>query len=147
MRILTSILTLAAVALVLVGVASAQSLPPNITATLVNVDVPIGKTIHIDYVTPRHHNGRYIYTIASLFSGYTPIGYNYLLPLSPPFYLMGINMVAANKAKYGFPIPKDPTLVGVKVYLAGLVLDGTKIGTGVSNHVLCTIRQEDWPLP
>ena len=60
---------------------------------------------------------------------------------------MGVSMVAANKARYDFPVPKDRTLVGVKVYMAGLVMDGTRIGTGVSNHVLCTIRQEDWPLP
>ena len=136
-----------AVTLFLASGVSAQCLPPNITATVANPNVPIGTDLVVDYVTPRHFNGKYLYTLSSLWAGSTPIGGGYCLPLSPPFSLLGASYVAANKARFRLTIPKDKSLVGLSVYVAGIVADGTPAGTGVSNGVLVHIRLEDWPLP
>ncbi len=146
MRHLTSVLFLAALALILCGNLQAQP-GPNMTATLASADVPIGKDIVIDYVTQPSHNGQILVTLWSLYSGYTPVGFGFLLPLAPPLNIMGYSMVANNKANFRFNVPMNPGLVGINLYMAGLVTDGTPSGTGVSNNVLCTIRQEDWPLP
>ena len=126
---------------------AAQCNPPNISATIAYANVPIGKDLVIDYVTPRTMNGKFIYTVASLYSGSTPIGGGSCLALAPPFYLMGVNFIAANKARFRFTVPKEKSLIGLNLYLGGLVVDGTPLGTGASGGVLAHIRQEDWPLP
>ena len=142
-----ALLILALTALVIASTASAQCNPPNITATRADENVPIGKDLVIDYVTPRHHNGMWIYTLYSLFPGSTPIGFGYCLPLAPPINLLGASYVAANKSQFRYTVPLNPALVGVNLHLAGMIANGTPIGTGASNGVLAHIRQEDWPLP
>ena len=136
-----------AVGLFLVSGVAAQCLPPNITATVANPNVPIGTDLVVDYVTPRSFNGKFVYTLLSLYPGATPIGGGYCLPLAMPFSLMGASYVAGGKATFRFTVPADKSLVGLNVHLAGIVVDGTPEGTGASNGVLVHIRLEDWPLP
>ena len=90
---------------------AAQYLPPDITATAAYTDIPIGQAVHIDYVTPRHHNGKILYTLMSPFPGQIPIGFGYCLPLAHPVTLMGYSLVAANKASFHFSVPMDPGFV------------------------------------
>ena len=133
--------------MILGGALQAQPFPTNITATLAYADVPIGQDIVIDYVTQESHNGKVLFTLSNLSSGSTPIAFGYILPLAWPSNIMGYSMVANSSSNFRYNVPKIPALVGVNLYLAGLILDGTMPGSGTSNNVLCTIRQEDWPLP
>jgi len=126
---------------------TAQCLPPNITATIQNPNVKIGTDLVIDYVTPRHMNGKWIYTLSSLQPGIIPIVGGYCLPLSLPINLLGASYVGAQHAQFRYTIPNEPALAGITLHLAGMVADGTPAGTGASNGVLCTIRLEDFPQP
>jgi hypothetical protein len=147
MRRTTTLLATAALAVIISSGVAAQCNPHNISATIVNQDVPIGQDIVINYVTPPSHNGLWIYTFQSLWTGAIPIGFGYCLPLSPPVNLFGCNYIAANKAQFRFTVPREPALVGLQIHLAGVVANGTPAGTGTSNSVLAHIRLEDWPLP
>ncbi|MBN2490313.1 MAG: hypothetical protein JXQ29_05645 [Planctomycetes bacterium] len=136
-----------AVGLFLVAGVSAQCVAPNITATVASPNVLIGTDLVVDYVTPRHFDGRFVYTLLSLYPGATPIGEGYCLPLSPPFTLIGASYVAVDRARFRLRVPADKSLVGLSICLAGMVVDGTPAGTGASNGVLVHLRLEDWPLP
>jgi hypothetical protein len=96
----------------------AQCNAPNISATLAYANVPIGKDLIVNFVTPRMMNGKFIYTLCSPYEGVTPIGGGFCLPLAPPFSLLGASYIAANKARFRFTIPNDASLVGLNLHLA-----------------------------
>lgn len=142
------LILVAVLSLLCVGAAvEAQCTPANITATILNQQVPIGTDLVIDYVTPVAMNGQCVYTLFSLYQGVTMIEYGFCLPLAQPINLLGYSLVTDGKSHFRFPVPKDPYLIGVKVHLAGMVAGGTKPKTGTSNGVLAHFRPEDIPLP
>jgi hypothetical protein len=147
MRRSITFIALSLTVLLAISSVSAQCNPPNISATIQNPNVKIGTDLVIDYVTPRHMNGKWIYTLYSLTSGTIPIDGGYCLPLGLPINLLGASFIAAGKSQFRYTVPNEPALAGVTLHLAGMVMDGTPAGTGASNGVLCTIRLEDWPLP
>ncbi|MBN2491393.1 MAG: hypothetical protein JXQ29_11150 [Planctomycetes bacterium] len=142
-----TLLSIAALSVILSAGVAAQCNPHNIAATILSQDVPIGQDIVVNYVTQGHHNGMWLYTLQSLWTGAIPLEFGYCIPLCAPVNLLGANYVASSKAQFRFTVPLEPALVGLKVYLAGVISNGTQLGTGTSNEVLAHLRLEDWPLP
>ena len=152
MRITKLFILAAAVSCFIGGQVIAQCAPPNILAKQITQigqplgGIPIGQPLVIEYTGPRHLNGKWAYTLASVYSGNIPLGNGYCVPVGYPFFLMGINMFAAQKATMTYQVPNDTNLVGITLYIGGMVADGTPTGNGASNQIQCTIW-EDWPLP
>jgi len=126
-----------------------QCIHPNITALNMSSDLPIGSDLVVGYLAPITLNGNTIYTIYSHERGQTPLaaGCSHYLPLTPPFYLLGVSQVTNGWSIFSYRVPAVTELVGTTLHVAGMAVDQDPGKTGASNSVLFTIRLEDWPLP
>lgn len=151
MRITKLFILAAVISVSLFELGTAQCKEPNIVATQIPQSgrpiggIPIGQPLVIEYKTPVNFDGKFVYTVASAFDGKVPLGNGYCLPVRYPFFLMGINPCRSGTATMKYQVPNTQALVGLTLYVGGMVADGTIGGTGASNQVRCTIW-EDWPL-